>query len=199
MVSWASIPEPSERLEAGDGRTPVPDGSEAAPSRERALVLAHFPAVWRALRRFGLSAADADDAAQQVFLSAVRRLDQIEPGRERAFLCGVAANVAFKFRRGAARRREDLEDFEDRAGSEPNAEQLLELRRARELLDQLLEALEQDVRIVFVLYELEELSAPDIAEALAIPLGTVASRLRRGREQFARGLARYRIRTGAKR
>jgi len=198
VVSWASIPEPSEQVEAGAAHAPVP-GSEAPASRERALVLAHFPAVWRALRRFGLSAADADDAAQQVFLSAVRRLDQIEPGRERAFLCGVAANVAFKARRSAARRREELDDFENRAGSEPSAEQLLEQRRARELLDRLLATLEQDVRIVFVLHELEELTAPDIAEALAIPLGTVASRLRRGREQFARGLARYRIRTGAKR
>ena len=82
---------------------------------------------------------------------------------------------------------------------QPNAEQLLEHREARELLDRLLEGLEHDVRVVFVLHELEELSAREIATALAIPLGTVASRLRRGRERFARRLARYRMQTGERR
>jgi RNA polymerase sigma-70 factor, ECF subfamily len=168
-------------------------------SREQALVFAHFGAVWRALRRFGLSAADADDGAQQVFLGAVERLDQIEPGRERAFLYGVAANVAFKIRRSAARRREELDDFENCTDPAPNGEELLERRRAREVLDRILEALEHDVRVVFVLHEIEELTSPEIAEILDIPLGTVASRLRRGREQFARRLAQFRKRTGGRR
>jgi RNA polymerase sigma-70 factor, ECF subfamily len=164
-------------------------------SRERALVLSHFAAVWRALRRFGLSAADADDAAQQVFLAAVPRVGEILPNRERAFLCGIAANVAKKARRSLARRREQLSDVETHIDPQPTSEDLLERRQARLLLDRMLEALEHDVRVVFVLHEIEELTAPEIAEALAIPLGTVASRLRRGREQFARGLARYRART----
>src|SRR5688572_29572811 len=133
LVSWASS-ELSERDDTGESPAVGP-AAAPPPSREHALVLAHFATVWRALRRFGLSAADADDAAQQVFLSAVGRLNQVEPGRERAFLCGVAANVAFKFRRTAARRREDLDDFETRAVEQPSAEQLLEQREARELLD----------------------------------------------------------------
>ena len=168
-------------------------------SRERALVLAHFSAIWRALRRFGLSAADADDAAQQVFLGAVQRLDQIEPGRERAFLYGMAANAAFKTRRTLVRRREDLTDFDLFVDPMPSTEELLERRRARELLDRILEALDDDVRVVFVLHEIEQLTAPEIAEALGVPLGTVASRLRRGREQFARRLAQFRNRTGGRR
>jgi RNA polymerase sigma-70 factor, ECF subfamily len=175
----------------------LPDGSSLQ-SREHALVLSHFAAVWRALRRFGLSAADADDSAQKVFLAAVPRVDEIEPGRERAFLYGIAANVAFKARRTLARRREQHADFECCIDPQSDTEHLLERRRARKLLDQMLERLEHDVRVVFVLHEIEELTVPEIAEALDIPLGTAASRLRRGREQFARALARHRARTGGR-
>ena len=176
----------------------VPEGGRFE-SRERALVRAHFTAIWRALRRFGLSAADADDAAQHVFLGAVQRLDQIEAGRERAFLYGMAANAAFKTRRTLVRRREDLTDFDHVVDPMPSSEELLERRRARELLDRILDALEDDVRVVFVLHQIEQLTAPEIAEALGIRLGTVASRLRRGREQFARRLAQFRNRTGGRR
>jgi RNA polymerase sigma-70 factor, ECF subfamily len=189
LVNSASISGTDEQ----PAKVPEPGLPE---SRERALVLAHFAPVWRALRRFGLSVADADDAAQQVFLGAVQRLDEIEPGRERAFLYGMAANAAFKVRRTLARRRENLVDFDDYVDSRPTSEELLERRRARELLDRILEELEDDVRVVLVLHEIEQLTAPEIAEALSIPLGTVASRLRRGREQFARRLARLRSRIG---
>jgi RNA polymerase sigma-70 factor (ECF subfamily) len=189
LVNSASISGTDEQ----PGKIPEPAPFE---SRERALVLAHFGPIWRALRRFGLSAADADDAAQQVFWSAVQRLDQIEPGRERAFLYGMAANAAFKVRRTLARRREKLTDFDDHVGPQPSSEELLQRRQARELLDRILDALEHDVRVVLVLHEIEQLTAPEIAEALSIPLGTVASRLRRGREQFARRLAQFRNRSG---
>jgi RNA polymerase sigma-70 factor, ECF subfamily len=189
LVNSASISGTEEQ----PGKIPDPGAFE---SRERALVLAHFSPIWRALRRFGLSAADADDAAQQIFLVAVRRLDQIEVGRERAFLYGMAANAAFKVKRTLARRREKLTDFDDYVGPQPSGEELLERRRARELLDRILSTLDDDVRVVLVLHEIEQLTAPEIAEALSIPLGTVASRLRRGREQFARRLAQFRNRIG---
>jgi RNA polymerase sigma-70 factor (ECF subfamily) len=63
-------------------------------------------------------------------------------------------------------------------------EQLLDQKRARELLDQVLETMTPDLRMVFVLYELEELSMIEISSALEIPQGTVASRLRRARADF---------------
>jgi RNA polymerase sigma-70 factor (ECF subfamily) len=63
-------------------------------------------------------------------------------------------------------------------------EQLLDQKRARQILDQVLETMAPDLRMVFVLYELEELSMIEIANALTIPQGTVASRLRRARADF---------------
>ena len=67
---------------------------------------------------------------------------------------------------------------------------LLEQKRHRELLDRILDTLTQDLRTAFVLFELEDLSVPEIAEVLEIPTGTVASRLRRAREQFGAALTR---------
>jgi RNA polymerase sigma-70 factor (ECF subfamily) len=162
------------------------------------LVAAEIAHVWRALRRFGLPASDADDAAQQVFLIAARRLDDIEAGKQRAFLYGVAANVALKARRGAARRREDPLDV-DAPDPRPNAEELVDHRRARECLDRILDGLDHDLRVVFVLHEVEGLATSEIAGALGIPPGTAASRLRRAREAFAARLARLRLQLGGRR
>jgi RNA polymerase sigma-70 factor (ECF subfamily) len=72
----------------------------------------------------------------------------------------------------------------------PTTEQLLDQKRARELLDELFDALDDDLREVLVLQEGEGVSLSEIAELLEIPLGTAASRLRRAREEFRRLLAR---------
>jgi RNA polymerase sigma-70 factor (ECF subfamily) len=155
------------------------------------LVREHYAFVWRLLRRLGLREGDADDAAQQVFLTASRRLHDVEVTRERAFLYGVALNVGARARRSLGRRREEPLDTEiERVAPEPNAEQLLERRQARALLDQILDEMPEDLRVVFVLFELEELSTPQIAELCQIPIGTAASRLRRAREDFEERVAR---------
>jgi RNA polymerase sigma-70 factor, ECF subfamily len=165
--------------------------SLASPPRIARLVRANYAFVWRLLRRLGLAEGDADDAAQQVFLAASGRLSGVEPARERAFLYGVALNVGARARRSLGRRREEpLEAAAERVAPEPNAEQVLEHRQARALLDQLLDEMPEDLRVVFVLFELEELSTPQIAELCEIPVGTAASRLRRAREDFEERVAR---------
>lgn len=171
------------------------DEPESSPGAS-ALRIAHlvrdnYVFVWRLLRRLGLREGDADDATQQVFLAASGRFDAIEPARERAFLYGVALNVGARARRSLGRRREEpLEAASDRVAPEPNAEQVLERRQARALLDQLLDEMPEELRVVFVLFELEELSTPQIAELCEIPVGTAASRLRRAREDFEGRVAR---------
>ena len=153
--------------------------------RLRALVAAHAGFVWRSIRRLGVPELDADDAAQQVFLVAAKKLDVIAQGSERAFLFSTALRVASKSRRTRERRREvDDEALEARRDSTPGPEELLDRRRARQLLDELLDAMAIEERVVFVLYEIEQLTTPEIAAMLAIPQGTVASRLRRAREDF---------------
>ena len=165
--------------------------SPASPERVAGLVREHYAFVWRLLRRLGIGEGDADDAAQRVFLAAAGRLGEVEPGRERPFLYGVALNIGARTRRSLGRRREEpFESAGEREAPEPNGEQLLEQRQARALLDQLLAEMPEDLRVVFVLFELEELSTPQIAELCEIPIGTAASRLRRAREDFEQRVAR---------
>jgi RNA polymerase sigma-70 factor (ECF subfamily) len=155
----------------------------------------NYAFVWRLLRRLGVGAGDADDAAQQVFIAASERLGGVEPERERAFLYGVTLNVGARARRSLGRRREEpLEAAGDRRSLRPNAEELLEQREARELLDRILDEMPDDLRVVFVLFELEELSTPQIAALCEIPVGTAASRLRRARDDFERRAARVEAR-----
>jgi RNA polymerase sigma-70 factor (ECF subfamily) len=165
------------------------------PSRLRALVDAHFDFIWRSLRRLGLQAPDADDATQRVFWIAARKIDRIEAGRERAFLFGTACHVARDVKRASHRRKEDLSDGIDVVeDGQASAEELVDRGKARAALDRALDSMPIDVRAAFVLFELEEMSVPAIALLLAVPVGTVASRLRRGRELFHAAVARFRAR-----
>ena len=158
------------------------------------LVREHFAYVWRLLRRVGLPEGDADDAAQQVFLTASRRLESIQKGSERAFLYRTALHTASKLRRTVQRRREDPADELELPLEEIAMEELLDRRRARDMLDSILEAMSIDLRVVFVLYEIEGLSSSEIAEVVGIPPGTAASRLRRAREDFESRVARIEAR-----
>ncbi len=162
--------------------------SAAVDRRERltAMLQQHFRLVWRTVRRLGVAEAACDDAAQQVFIVAADHLDRIRPGKERAFLLGTACRVAANARRAQARRTEvhDDELLGRKAHPTPDPEHLLQLKEMRELLDVLLARLTHDLRTVFVLFELERLSSEEIAGLLDIPVGTVASRLRRARAAF---------------
>jgi len=153
----------------------------------------HSAFVARSLRRFGVRVADLDDAAQDVFVVVARRLDDVANDGERAFLFGIARRVASDRRRSARRHPEQPTDgIDDQAGDAPDPEQLLELKLMRSLLDEALGAMSGGVRSVFVLSELRELSGREVALRLAIPEGTVRSRLRAGRDlvrEAARRLA----------
>jgi RNA polymerase sigma-70 factor, ECF subfamily len=150
----------------------------------------HFDLVLRRLRRLGVPASDLDDAAQDVFVVAARRIDDLLVDCERAFLLGTAARVASTRRRTARRHRQDVTESLEEHHAEPSAlDPHAELVLARPLLRGLLSGLSDDTRAVFVLAEVEELAAPEIAERLAIPIGTVGSRLRRARNEL-RGAAK---------
>ena len=104
--------------------------------------------------------------------------------------------VAAEERRALRRSREVADEGSVGAAADPAPlpDQALEQQRNRELLDLVLDMLDADERTVFVLYELEGLSSPEISELLEIPVGTVASRLRRAREAFHAGARRLRAR-----
>lgn len=172
-------------------REDAPDISAASREvRIERLVGLHFDFVWQLLRRLGLSPSDADDAAQQVFMILARRLDDLEPGRERAFLYGTTRRVLSNLRRAVKRRSETDDVILGEASSEASPpDELLAAARDRAFLDELLAALPDELRRVFVLAELEELAVPEIATLEGIPVGTAASRLRRARAVFRDVLA----------
>ena len=185
MSSAAIRQAPASAPEAGPAAQVDPQG------RVRQMFDEHFDFVWRSLRRFGLSSDRADDAAQQVFVVASRKVEAIQLGSERSFLFGTAMRVASDLRRSATYRREIAHPdpgAELAGGARPD--ELLDRHRARAVLDGVLDEMEIDLKSVFVLYELEEMTTAEIAALLAIPAGTVASRLRRAREEFQAKVSR---------
>jgi RNA polymerase sigma-70 factor (ECF subfamily) len=161
--------------------------------RARALVTRHFQSVWRLLRRLGVPESDAEDAAQQVFVVATARLADIPDERERPFLYATALRVAATANRTRLRRQRwiSLED-EDAAAPGASIDEQIERREALAFLDEVLASLDDELRQVFVLSDIEELTASDVSELLAVPVGTVASRLRRARRQFDKCATRLR-------
>lgn len=156
----------------------------------------HYDVVWRSLRRFGVTPDEVDDAAQEVFIVAARRLTDIEVGKERAFLLSTSVRVASDARRARARRRVGPADSDDAIEAvfdpKPGADVLTDQKRAREILDAVLDGMPDEQRMVFVMFELEGITMAAIAEALDVPSGTVASRLRRARAHYGRCVDRLR-------
>ena len=165
----------------------------------RAVYDEHFDFVWRSLRRLGIASSDISDAVQEVFMVVHRKLDQFE-GRAQlsTWLYRICLRVASDRRRRAHTRREDPSDIDSLEVPDfaTNSEEQLVKGEELRLLEATLGALSLDQRAVFTLFEFECLSGDAIAETLGIPLGTVYSRLRLGRETFRkamhRGLARRR-------
>jgi RNA polymerase sigma-70 factor (ECF subfamily) len=175
----------------------IAESVAATASAERAKALVHdnLRFIWRLLRRLGLDASDADDGTQRVFFTAIQRIDDIRPGSERAFLYRTAVRTAFKIH-AAAGRRNDTERtiLEHVADPAPTPEDVADRRRARELLDHVLDTMSLELRSVFVLFEIECMTTAQIADMLGVPLGTVASRLRRARADFEERIQRLEAR-----
>jgi RNA polymerase sigma-70 factor (ECF subfamily) len=157
--------------------------TEADRGRLERMFAAHYGTVWRILRRRGLGPDAAADATQETFLIASERLADIQPDSERAFLVGTALRAAHTLRRKTMRWQLDGEV--ERYAFHPPDE-----RADVQLCDLALSKVNPELADVFVLYEIEGLSSPEIAALLEIPLGSVASRLRRAREQFRAAVVR---------
>ena len=158
-----------------------------------ALYDAHFDLVWRSLRRLGVPDSALDDALQDVFVVVHRQLTGFQ-GRSspRTWLAGIAVRVAADHRR-RLRRKGGWEELSP-AVVDPGPGPQEQAARAEgiQLLDRLLRQLEDFKREVFVMVELEQMTAPEVAEALGLNLNTVYSRLRLARADFERALAAYR-------
>ena len=200
QAASAATANVGRRDDAASDRVRLTTASEKAELERaeqlRAIVREYYPSVWRFLRRLGFDELVIEDATQDLFFVAFRRMDEVTPGRERAFLFGAALRIARKLKRKGT--REVPVDFlgipseEMRTSATP--ETLLDKARARQLLYRLLSELDERHRVVLVMFELEGMTTQEIAEVLEIPMGTAASRLRLAREDFRARLERYRAR-----
>ncbi len=148
------------------------------------LVREHHTFVWRTLQRLGVPSAEIADAVQEVFLLTGRKLDEIRD--DRGFLFQTSMFVAGHIRRRAQRCREVVDEERVHAEIDERAtpEQSVEAAEARATLQAILDAMPEELRVVFLLFELERITMIEISRMLGIPAGTVASRLRRAREFF---------------
>lgn len=132
-------------------------------------------AVRRVTRAVLHDAEEADDAAQDAFLSALTKLAQYDPGRPfRPWLMRIAANVAIdRKRRRHVRRGQPLAP--EAHSHEPSPQLHAERTALREKLEEAMTHLPERYRVALVLYDVEGYSHPEIAEILGIPVGTVRS------------------------
>ncbi|MBX3199528.1 MAG: sigma-70 family RNA polymerase sigma factor [Labilithrix sp.] len=170
---------------------------EAPPARARpdpgAIFREHGRYVYSALRSLGVQTADLEDVYQEVFMVVHRKLDSYEDrGSLRAWVYGICVRVALHARRRRGREREiEIDAFAEPIDPKTPAEHLSE-QQGRRILYSILDKLDDDKRAVFVLYELEELTMPEIAQSLDCNVQTAYSRLRAARAAVAEAIARFR-------
>ena len=153
---------------------------------------AHHGFVWRSVLRLGLPESAVDDAVHDVFLVAHRRLEEFE-GRSsiRTWLFAIAMRVVQRHRRTQMRKRRKEDAFAAEAVAQPPADAYARTDAAA-TLHRLLATLDEDKRAVFILSELEGMTAQEIAEAFDLKVPTVYSRLRAARIALEKAVERHR-------
>lgn len=153
-----------------------------------AVYEAHFRYVWRCLRGLGVADASLEDALQDVFIVAQRRLSEFDGRAEvSTWLYAIALRVARKYRARQGRdraRHADSADGQEAAAPHADLEGAFESNERLVLARRALDALDDDKREVFVLSRVEQMPAAEIASVIGIPVNTVYSRLRAARQVF---------------
>jgi RNA polymerase sigma-70 factor (ECF subfamily) len=149
----------------------------------------HFRFVWRVLRASGLPPSMVEDAAQDVFVVVHRRLSEFECRSDiRTWLFRIASWVVTSERRKLRTKRENEENDEhavsDVRDRSAGPLEILERSEAIRTLERILGRMDPEKRMAFLLMDIEEMKASEVAEVLEINVNTVYSRLRLAREQF---------------
>ena len=170
---------------------PAVDPNWVAPSWEE-VVTNHSAKVFRLAYRLTGNRYDAEDLTQEVFVRVFRSLATFKPGTLDGWLHRITTNLFLDQARRKQRIRFDAlaEDAESRlAGHDPGPERTFEFNNLDVDIQAALDALPPDFRAAVVLCDLEGLSYDEVAEALDIKLGTVRSRIHRGRTMLRESLA----------
>ena len=160
----------------------------------------YFNFVWSSVRRLGVGTESLDDLVQEVFIVIHGKLDTLErPDALRSWIYSVVRRTVSTHRR--AKRTRAVAGHPASVEAEvvspsPSPLEQTETNAELQLLGDLLAELDEPKREVLALVELEELTIPEVAEILGIPLNTAYSRLRAARQAFDAALARHAARTG---
>jgi RNA polymerase sigma-70 factor (ECF subfamily) len=180
------------------GAEPMPSVSTEAGLTLREVHERHADFVWRTLQRLGVRSMDLEDQMQEVFIVTHRRLGSFDGASAlKTWLFAICLRVAAAHRRRAHVRRElAASDGEERLVDETDEdpERAAIQREAHEELERLLATLDLEKRAVFVMFEIEGMTAPEIASVMGTPVGTVYSRLAAARAELTQAAARTRRR-----
>jgi RNA polymerase sigma-70 factor (ECF subfamily) len=155
----------------------------------------YFDFVWSSVRHLGVSSTAIDDVVQEAFIVIHQRLHTLQqPESLRSWIYGVVRRTVSGHRRANRPDENAVARYEAVAptlsASPTTPLDVAEQNAQLELLSSLLAELDEAKREIFILAELEEMSVPEIAEALEIPLNTAYSRLRAARQGFEAALSR---------
>ncbi|WP_235779002.1 RNA polymerase sigma factor SigE [Sinomonas notoginsengisoli] len=178
----------------------VPEGEPWVPPTWEEVVTQHSAKVYRLAYRLTGNQHDAEDLTQEVFVRVFRSLENFRPGTLDGWLHRITTNLFLDQARRKGRIRFDAlaEDAESRLpGREPGPERSYEMNNLDLDVQAALEELPPDFRAAVVLCDLEGLSYDEVADALGVKLGTVRSRIHRGRTLLREKLAHRDPRRGA--
>jgi RNA polymerase sigma-70 factor (ECF subfamily) len=188
--------------------TPIDDESRLI-GLPRAAAVADFPEVydrylnfvWSCARRMGVRENELDDVVQEIFIVIHGRLETLQqPDSLRSWIYGIIRRTVSTYHRSrrtkVASAAAISAEPEMQYPQQPSPLDLAEQSDDVKLLWSLLEKLDPPKREVFVLAEIDEMTAPEIAGAIEVPLNTVYSRLRAARLEIEAALARYQAQTG---
>ncbi|WP_438023314.1 RNA polymerase sigma factor [Sorangium sp. So ce233] len=192
---------PPRRPSPAPAHDAVPEPPAAPPPRPsfEEVYTSLLPYVLRVLWRMGVPARNLRDVAQDVFLVVHRRFEEYDPRLPiKAWVAGIASHLALRHQRLARNRRELLARSEaeriDVADPGCDAEELCARAETQRIVRTLVQGIEGDRRVVFILYEIEGIDMRSIAGALQISENTAWDRLRRARKELAAAVRRLRAR-----
>jgi RNA polymerase sigma-70 factor (ECF subfamily) len=170
-----------ERPAEADTTAPVPSFAQ--------IFEQHTPFLWRALTNLGVPSHEVQDLCQEIMITVHRRLPSFDGRSLRGWLYGICVRVASDYRRSARVRREIVSESPPDEVSSSDLVEFIDRGRDVRLLLGALAQLDEAKRVAFVLFEIEELTLAEVAEAVGAPLQTVYSRIKAAREQMQRALS----------
>jgi RNA polymerase sigma-70 factor (ECF subfamily) len=183
VPTFTSVSEsPAREPERHEGQSLTDPDAARGPAPSFQEVFNQYTAyLWRSLLSLGVKQPDVEDVCQEVLLIVHRRLPEFDGRALRSWLYGICLRVAANHRRSARLRHETLTDKIPDRPLPANQPEIVDGQRMQARLLEVLDRLDDTQREAFVLYEIEQLTLREVAEAVGSPLQTVYSRLEAAR------------------